>query len=342
MSCDCRQTQSLLIPELEALIADDELSGSEPSPDSLESEGGQQEKLTLGLRQLRDSQPGFAVQPRLIQREFSLSTYPDAVLSALRGGFTTTALKLAATFGFGDENTLTNLVFFFRYPERGGRSLARGEPNFDRLVREWVEIRDTIVRPFLQSLPRHIEDRTNRSPKSKRKKTRSASSVYALVLHQMAFSRGSNLAKYDNVTSHYVITPDGKISQLHPVSAYLWSSNGFNAGSVAVEFAGNFPNTKGKCWSAARFGCHEVTKAQVETGRFLLKHLQQTIGLTHVLAHRQSSRSRANDPGPDIWFNVGQWGIRNLALKDGGNGFSVGSRQPIPDSWRNWNRSPTR
>ena len=49
---------------------------------------------------------------------------------------------------------------------------------------------------------------------------------------------------------------------------------------------------------------------------------------------RQSSKMKANDPGPHIWKGVGQWALNELGLSDGGATFSVGSGQPIPDSWR--------
>lgn len=182
-----------------------------------------------------------------------------------------------------------------------------------------------------------IEDRTAFGLKENRKgKPRDMSKVYALVLHQTAFSRGNDTTKYDRIPVHFVITPNGKIIQLHPLAAYLWSSNGFNTGSVAVEFVGNFPNTKGKCWQAQKFGCHRLTQEQINAGRSLIRHLISTMKLTHVLAHRQSSGQRENDPGPDVWYHVGQWAIENLGLKDGGPGFRVGSGKPIPEEWRRW------
>jgi hypothetical protein len=79
-----------------------------------------------------------------------------------------------------------------------------------------------------------------------------------------------------------------------------------------------------------------VTQAQIDAGRTLVKYLIKKIGLTHVLAHRQSSGSRENDPGPDIWYGVGQWAVDNLGMKDGGPGFKIDSGNPIPDEWRNW------
>ncbi|NEP86158.1 MAG: hypothetical protein F6K18_04620 [Okeania sp. SIO2C2] len=182
-----------------------------------------------------------------------------------------------------------------------------------------------------------IKDRTALTPKDKRKNLKRGL-VYALVLHQMAFSRGNDVRKYNNVTAHFIITPDGQIAQLHPISAYLYASNGFNKHSVAVEFAGNLPSVKGRCWKTENFGCHRLTSAQIEAGRYLVRTLINKIGLTHILAHRQSSRSRSNDPGPDIWYYIGQWAVNNLGLKDGGSGFKIGNGKPIPDSWREWGK----
>ena len=181
-----------------------------------------------------------------------------------------------------------------------------------------------------------IEDRTAFTPKDRRKGVRDIKKVYALVLHQMAFNRGNDPKRYDTVIAHFAILPNGKITQLHPENALLWASNGFNAGSVAVEFAGNFPNTKGKCWDAGQYGCHKLTPEQIEAGRYLVEYLIKKIGLTHILAHRQSYVTRENDPGPDIWYNIGQWAVEKHGLKDGGPGFKIGSGNPIPDAWRTW------
>lgn len=181
-----------------------------------------------------------------------------------------------------------------------------------------------------------IIDRTAVSLKTNRKGNRDMKKVYALVLHQTAFSRGNDPTKYDRIPVHFVITPDGKIVQLHPLAAYLWSSNGFNARSVAVEFVGNFRSVEGRYYKPETFGCHSVTPQQIKAGRDLIQHLIKEMGLTHVLAHRQASGSRTNDPGPEIWYNVGQWAIDKFGLKDGGPGFKVDTGAPIPNEWRNW------
>lgn len=60
-------------------------------------------------------------------------------------------LRSAIRGGMTDENALANLIFFRRHPERGGRLISAGEWNFTLLSREWLDIRDGLVRPVLRS-----------------------------------------------------------------------------------------------------------------------------------------------------------------------------------------------
>ena len=75
---------------------------------------------------------------------------PGPVRVALSTGLESAAIRLAALWGQRDASVLTNLVFFHRHPERGGRKLAPGERGYADLSREWLAIRDTIVRPALE------------------------------------------------------------------------------------------------------------------------------------------------------------------------------------------------
>jgi hypothetical protein len=79
----------------------------------------------------------------------------EAIQEAVRRGQATLAMAQALLRGLAegmrDVNDLTNLVFFARHPERGGRRLKRGEPQFAQLSREWLEIRDNLVLPTLQA-----------------------------------------------------------------------------------------------------------------------------------------------------------------------------------------------
>jgi hypothetical protein len=55
-------------------------------------------------------------------------------------------VSMAVAQGQRDENALTNLIFFSRHPELGGRRLR---PEETGLMREWTAIRDSVVRPVL-------------------------------------------------------------------------------------------------------------------------------------------------------------------------------------------------
>jgi hypothetical protein len=217
-----------------------------------------------------------------------------------------------------------------------------------------------------------IIDLTAKADRGKRSGTRDPKKVHALVLHQMAccFQRKDPLNNYLKTGAHFAILSDGRILQLHPVSAMIWASNCLSPRSVAVEFAGNFPSTSGRWWfdcekdprtgdykakgnatcceylrthKRDQKGCdylqsqrNQVTAAQIEAGRYLVRYLIRTMGLKTIVAHRQSSATRENDPGPDIWYHVGQWAVDNLGLNDGGPGFKCGSGNSIPDAWRTW------
>lgn len=52
----------------------------------------------------------------------------------------------AIASGNRDENALTDLEFFARHPERGGARIEKGDK---ALAKEWIQIRDDVVRPAL-------------------------------------------------------------------------------------------------------------------------------------------------------------------------------------------------
>ena len=167
--------------------------------------------------------------------------------------------------------------------------------------------------------------------------------VDGLVLHQMSFSRGNDPSRYYGVTAHFIILPNGQIVQLHGEDEYLNASDEFNRYTVSVEFAGNLPSANGNYFKPEDFGRDLLTTEQIAAGRYLVDYLIDRLpqlgspGLSYIYAHRQSSGSRGNDPGPDIWYNVAEWAIRNRGLSDSPTGdpdFIVGDGKSIPDSWR--------
>jgi len=247
---------------------------------------------------------------------------------------------------------------------QGLPATEKADPPTERRLMEELAMRNAgflrtaQVGGIIQTARAKIEDWTGHATPPPKEKAhlvtnqyRNLNNVWALVLHHMAFKRRdkkkndySQPESYLSTRAHFCILFDGRIIQLHPVSRMIWHSNCTSPGSVGVEFEGNFPKTDGTWWypkdkETGRITARDEdypTKAQVEAGRFLIQYLQAVNGLREVLAHRQSSKDRSSDPGPDIWYNVGQWAVSNLGANDGGPGFKCGDGTPLPDEWRNW------
>ncbi len=221
----------------------------------------------------------------------------------------------------------------------------------DALRRNNVTIGQLSARNVISEAKIKIEDWTrqavNTRPQLIRDYYRDPRKINDFVLHQMAFKRQGRInrqsfsdpASYLKTPAHFCIMLDGRIIQLHPMSRVIYHAQGISPKSVAVEFAGNFPNTRG-VWGVSRNSTLQnrdyPTQAQFDSGRFLTGYLKIVLGTTRILAHRQSHASRENDPGPDIWYNVGQWAVDNLGLTDGGPTFKKGSGNPILPEWRTW------
>jgi hypothetical protein len=79
----------------------------------------------------------------------ALGAFAERFRSMLATGEALLAVSTAHQNGVRDVNELTNLVFFARHPEMNERKI---QPEETALAEEWIEIRDTIVRPALDSL----------------------------------------------------------------------------------------------------------------------------------------------------------------------------------------------
>lgn len=168
---------------------------------------------------------------------------------------------------------------------------------------------------------------------------RDMSVVVGLVLHQTGFSRGSSdPSKYDKVAAHFIIMPNGQIIQTQELDRWMNSAGAFNRRTISVEFVGNFPSSRGKWYKGDKFGRHELSEEQIASGRFLVDYLIEELpkwgspGLLFIYAHRQSYKTRTNDPGPDIWYNVGEWAKQERGLGPDDSYFAS-SGNPIPDEW---------
>ena len=281
-----------------------------------------------------------------------------------------------------NEDHLALEILFHRKPSLRPAQLdmVSGLKRLNRLAikhqRELSPIRERIVRPIfgnpanfqvgptgecviqdllekVRKLGPLIAGRNDRGVYYKRnagRSPRTQSAIDSIVLHHMAYNIGNDVDLYKRVGAHYIVTADGQIAQLYDDRDFLNASNCFNARSVAIEFAGNFRDHQDHWWKPRRSKspipdrCY-LTPVQIRAGRCLLATLKaRHPGIKYVYAHRQSSPRRPDDPGPDIWYHVGQWAVDNLGLSDGGPAFKCCNRRgtdcgnPIRDEWRVWGK----
>ena len=78
--------------------------------------------------------------------EFSFGSLSSCFPSGMESVLVRSAMRSGTT----NENSVTDLIFFRRHPERNGRAISRSESDFQRLIQERLSIRDTLVRPILR------------------------------------------------------------------------------------------------------------------------------------------------------------------------------------------------
>lgn len=75
---------------------------------------------------------------------FHFNSIPSAVLAIFKGGASLIlAVNAAVAVGITSSDTLTDIVFFLRHPERSGKPLTKSD---SALIKEWLEIQKEINR----------------------------------------------------------------------------------------------------------------------------------------------------------------------------------------------------
>ena len=92
----------------------------------------------------------FSFQPESEAETESPAQQEFDVFNPFRYAREVLALGSALRQGERDENKLTNRIFSARHPERVRQAISRSEPDFQALSREWLSIRDGLVRPALR------------------------------------------------------------------------------------------------------------------------------------------------------------------------------------------------
>jgi hypothetical protein len=115
------------------------------------------EGLTGWAMEWADETPSGAQAPAL---QYDAPVLTQAITDAVEQKNWPKVLELALQVGWHDENKLTNLLFYGRHPELGGRDLDPRHSLQDRtLGEEWKRIRKTEVRPAIHraSVDRALE-----------------------------------------------------------------------------------------------------------------------------------------------------------------------------------------
>ena len=77
----------------------------------------------------------------------SVFTLPRLAFDAMAKGGWATAIATAVGTGLRDVNQLTNMVFWFKHPQMIGQRIGADQRD---LARQWLQIRDEIIKPALQ------------------------------------------------------------------------------------------------------------------------------------------------------------------------------------------------
>jgi len=171
--------------------------------------------------------------------------------------------------------------------------------------------------------------------------SRPLSQVTGVCLHQTACVLGERPERYDTVGAHIAITRLGKVIWLHSFDRKVMHGNGWNNGTVGIEIDGLYAGVEGDpstVWDDPSTPVHEkgltLLPSTITAVRDTIRWIYtQVPGLKVLVAHRQSSGSRRNDPGSAIWKGCALPMHAELGLTDGGVGFKLDNGYPIPEAW---------
>jgi hypothetical protein len=168
--------------------------------------------------------------------------------------------------------------------------------------------------------------------------------VTGVCLHQTACVLGENPPRWDTVGCHVGVTRSGKVIWLHDFNKLVVHGNRWNAQTVGIEIDGMYEGVEGDIRTFWRpkdqpnLQPQRPTEVQLRAVRDLIRWIKKQViknggKLNALVAHRQASVNRRNDPGSRIWKDVALPMSKELDLSDGGPGFKLGDGYPIPEEW---------
>lgn len=179
-----------------------------------------------------------------------------------------------------------------------------------------------------------VHHKSAKNPNGFPTRARKAESCIAIVLHQTACIMGERPERFDGGGAHFFVTRAGRVIWLHGFDRIVAAANGWNAGSVSIEVDGLYDgDERHPAWDNPATSIHEkgvalTPEATKATLQLIAWIRVQCPTVREILAHRQSSAERADDPGQALW--------RDIALMCGlptvPNAVVTGG-SPIPESW---------
>lgn len=173
-----------------------------------------------------------------------------------------------------------------------------------------------------------------------------------ITYHQTACDMGESEARYYSIGAHFVVLRSGRVLWMCDPNRIVYHGNGWNARCVGVEVNGLYPGLEDDPGTAdnealkttwddpttpAREKPMSVTPQAMASLRNLTRWLrwygkQNGAKVDFLVAHRQSSMDRENDPGQAIWRQAAVPLHAELGMSDGGVGFTIGG-YAIPEKW---------
>lgn len=216
-------------------------------------------------------------------------------------------------------------------------------------VAGWVEaarvLRDVSTPTRTAPQPSRLVDFRATASKKHDYGHRSWAAVTGICLHQTACRLGEKPARWSGVGCHLGLTQAGQAIWLHDWDRLIVHGNGWNAGTVGIEMDGLYAGIEGDhktVWddpsTKPRERATTPTPALIDAALVACRWICAEVAahggrIKALVAHRQASPTRRNDPGSYIWQHVALPLHAELGLSDGGPGFHLGDGLPIPEAW---------
>ncbi|MBX3276256.1 MAG: N-acetylmuramoyl-L-alanine amidase [Sandaracinaceae bacterium] len=228
-------------------------------------------------------------------------------------------------------------------------------------VAEWTQVGDYIPGVRVIDVREHL-----REPQEKARvvggKTvmRAPSTVTGITLHQTAveyhiterllLAAGGDLElahalRVQRAACHLMALQEGFVVWTRPLASFVHHGNALNAPTIGIEIEGNYAGVAGNprtAWSGSAYSGPVTERTILAARKALLVAVTEGrrlgMPIEHLYAHRQSSGTRRNDPGEEIWKGVAlDYGVKVLGLvvhpRAAFASPSTGKGRAIPIEW---------